>query len=173
MKRLLLGLALICSTAFAADTQPSEASIVELLNLADAPKLVDGMMAQVDGMIQQSIAQSLQGQQITPAQQAAIDKYKAKSVAIMREELAWSKLAPLYIRLYRESLTAEEVDGMIAIYKTPAGQAMVKKLPVIMQKAMAELPAMMGPLMQKIQGAAQEFAAEMQAAQVAEAVPAQ
>jgi hypothetical protein len=169
MKRLLLALALACSPAFAADTPPSDASIVELLNLADAPKLLDGMMGQVDGMIQESIAQSIQAQQVTPAQQTAIDKYKAAATAIMREELAWSKLAPLYTRLYRESLTQTEVDGMIAFYKTPAGQAMVKKLPLLMQKAMAELPAMMGPMMQKIQVAAQEFATELQVAQAATA----
>ena len=162
MKRLVLALALACSTAFAA--QPSDASINELLTLAEAPKMIDGMMGQVDGMIQQSINQSAQGQQVTPAQQAAIDKYKAKTVAIMREELAWTKMQPLYTRIYRESLTQEEIDGMIAFYKTPAGQAMVKKLPALMQKVMAELPAMMNPMMQKIQAAAQEFAAEMQAA---------
>ncbi|HLP06698.1 MAG TPA: DUF2059 domain-containing protein [Opitutaceae bacterium] len=172
MKRLLLAVALVCAPAFAADTPPSDASIAELLNLADAPKLIDGMMSQVDGMIQQSIDQSLHGQQVTPEQKAAIDKYKAKSVAIMHEELAWTKLEPLYTRIYRESLTQEEVDGIIAIYKTPAGQAMVKKLPLVMQKVMAEMPAMMNPLMQKLQAAAQEFAAEMQAAEVAKALPA-
>ena len=82
----------------------------------------------------------------------------------MHEELAWNKLEPVYVRIYRESLTQDEVDGIIAFYKTPAGQAMVKKLPALMQKVMAELPAMMNPMMQKIQAAAQEFGAEMQAA---------
>ena len=56
MKRLVLSLALACSSAFAA--QPSDASINELLTLAEAPKLIDGMMGQVDGMIQQSISQA-------------------------------------------------------------------------------------------------------------------
>ena len=56
MKRLVLSLALACSSAFAA--QPSDASINELLTLAEAPKLIDGMMGQIDGMIQQSISQA-------------------------------------------------------------------------------------------------------------------
>lgn len=169
MKRLFLSLALVCSTAFAAGTQPSEASVKELLTLSDVPKVIDAVMGQVDGMMQQMIGQATQGQNVTPAQQAAIDKYVAKSKTIMTEELTWAKLEPVYVRIYTESLTQEEVEGIVAFYKTPAGKAMVSKLPVIMQKTMGELPSIMGPMMQKIQAAAQEFGAELQAAQAAAA----
>ena len=172
MKRLLLSLALACSTAFAADTQPSEASIKELLTLSDAPKLIDGMWAQIGGMIQQGINQSTQGQQITPAQQTAIEKYKTNSIAIMREELSWAKIEPMYVRIYQNSLNQDEIDGMIAFYKTPAGQAVIKKMPALMQQIMAEMPAMMGPLMQKMQPLAQQLAADMKAASEASTEPA-
>ena len=164
MKRLVIALALACSAAFAADTTPTEASIKELLTLSDAPKLIDGIWAQIGGMIQQGINQSTQGQQVTPAQQAAIDKYKASTVAVMREELSWAKIEPMYIRIYQNSLNQEEIDGMIAFYKTPAGQAVVKKMPTLMQQIMAEMPAMIGPLMQKMQPLAQQLQADMKAA---------
>ena len=57
-----------------------------------------------------------------------------------------------------------EIDGMIAFYKTPAGQAVIKKMPALMQQIMAEMPAMMGPLMQKMQPLAQQLAADLKAA---------
>ena len=164
MKRLLLSLALVCSTAFAAGTQPTEASVKELLALSDVPKVIDAVMGQVDGMMQQMIAQATQGQTVTPAQQAAIDKYVAKSKGIMAEELTWAKLEPVYVRIYTASLTQEEVNGIVAFYKTPAGKAMVSKMPVLMQKTMDELPTLMGPMMQKVQAAAQEFATELKSA---------
>ncbi len=165
MTRLLLSLALVCSTAFAAGPKPSEASIKELLVLSDVPKIIDAVMGQVDGMMQQMVAQASEGQQVTPAQQAAIDRYLAKAKGIMAAELTWAKLEPVYVRIYGEALTQEEVEGIIAFYKTPAGKALVSKMPVLMQKTMAEMPVLMGPLTQKIQAAAQEFAAEMKAAE--------
>ena len=168
MKRLVLSLALVCSSVFAAGTQPSEASIKELLALSDAPKVIDAVMSQVDGMMQQMIAQATQGHAPTPAQQAAVDKYVAKAKSIMTEELTWAKLEPVYLRIYSESLNQAEVDGIIAFYKTPAGKAMVAKMPLLAQKTMAEMPGMMNGMMQKIQAAAQEFATDLQAAAKAE-----
>lgn len=164
MKRLVLILALACSAAFAADTKPSDASLKELLTLTDSSKMIDGMWAQLDGTMKGMIAQSTQGQQLNEKQQAAIATFQSKYVALMREELSWSKMEPLFIRIYRNSLSQEEIDGMIAFYKTPAGQAVVKKMPTLMQQIMAEMPAMIGPLMQKMQPLAQQLGADLKAA---------
>lgn len=172
MKRLLLSLALACSTVFAADTKPSEASIKELLTVSEAQKVVDSVMGQIDGMMKNMMDQATNGQPLTAAQQTAFGKYQTKVGALMREELTWAKFEPLYIQIYQASLTQEEVDGIVAFYKTSAGQALVKKMPMIMQKTMTAMPAIMGPIMQKIQPLAQELGAEMQAAAAAEAPPA-
>lgn len=173
MKRLILAFALACTTAFAADNVPSDASIHELLNVTDAPKMIDAMAGQIDGMMKGMIAQAAQGQQVTPAQQAAIDKFQNGVIGIVRAELTWEKLEPMYLSIYRESLTQEEVDGMLAFYKTPAGQAVIKKLPLIVQKSMAQMPAMMNSMMQKVQALSQEFSAEMKAAEAPAPAPAQ
>ncbi len=165
MKRIVLALSLLCSAAFAAGPQPSERSVKELLVLSDAPKVIDAAMGQLDGMMQQMLAQATQGRPVSPAQQAAVDKYTAKAKAIMAEELTWAKLEPVYVQIYSESLTQEEVDGIIAFYKTPAGKAMAAKMPVLAQKTMAAMPPLMHSMMQKVQSAAQEFAAEMAAAE--------
>ncbi len=172
MKRLVLALALACSAAFAADTKPSEASIKELLTLSDAPKLIDGVMGQVDQMMKGMIAQNTKGQQLNAKQQAAIDAFQSKYSALMREEFSWAKIEPMYVRIYQNSLNQDEIDGMLAFYKTPAGQAVIKKMPALMQQIMAEMPAMMGPLMQKMQPLAQQLAADLKAAADAPAAPA-
>jgi hypothetical protein len=154
--------------AAAVSAVPSDESIRELLAVAEAPALIDGMLAQVEGSIQNGIKQALGDRPVTPAKQAAIDKYTAKGAAIIREEMTWAKLEPIYLRIYKEALTQSEVDGMIAFYKTPAGRAVVKKLPTLMQQIMTELPAMIGPMMQKIQAAAQEFGNDLQVASKAD-----
>ena len=167
MKRLLLALSLACATAFAADTKPTEASIKELLTLTEAAKIVDTVWGQMDSMMRGMLAQATQGQQLTPEAQAAIAKFQEKTTALVREDFSWAKLEPLYYRVYQASFTQEEIDGMIAFYKTPAGLAVIKKLPLVTQNTMTEIRQMMGPLMQKLQQAQKESFAEIQAAQQA------
>lgn len=162
IKSTLLALLLCSSSAFAAPA--SEGSIKQLLEIMQSQKLIDGMRAQFDSLMNNAIQQALKGKVPTPKQQQAITNMKTRMVGIMQGELAWDKLEPLYVRLYKESFTEEEITGMVAFYKTPAGQAVIHKMPGLMQKTMFEvqkITAGMAPKMQKVQ---EQFAAEMSAA---------
>ncbi len=81
----------------------------------------------------------------------------------MKEVLDWNKLEPMYVRVYQKSFTQEEVDGLIAFYRTPAGQALINKMPVVMQNMMTEVQQMMHPMMQAMKRMQQEVVAEIQA----------
>jgi len=164
IKRTVIALALICSTAFAADTKPSTASLQELLKVTESAKLLDGVAAQIDGMMKNMAAQATKGQTPTPAQAKAFETMQGKMAGLMKEELSWAKYEPIFIQVYGESFTQEEIDSMIAFYHTPGGQALVKKMPVVMQRTMQIVQQHMGPMMQKFQAIAQESQAEMQGA---------
>ena len=154
---------LFCSTSAAA-TPATDGSIKQLLAVTQAQKLVDGMRAQLDSLMNNSVQQALKGKAPTPSQQQAIANMKNKMVDLIQGELAWEKLEPMYLRLYKESFSEEEVASMLSFYKTPGGQALVHKMPTLMQKTMLEVQKMISgatPQMQKIQ---QEFIAEMTAA---------
>jgi len=134
VKRILVILALCCPVACATDTPVSEASIKQLLEVAQARKLVDNMMGQMDTTMKNVMQQVTQGAPVSPQTQKLYDKAQAEVVAMMKDILAWDKLEPVYLRVYQKSLSQQEVDGMIAFYKTPAGQALITKMPLIMQK---------------------------------------
>jgi hypothetical protein len=173
LKRILSVLLLCGSTALAADspspasptpsTPPSEASVKQLLEIAQARKLIDSVMTQMDNLMQQSIAQATQGQKIPPKVQKNIEARQTETVAMMKELLDWAKLEPMYVRSYQKTFSQEEVDGMVAFYKTPAGQAVIRKMPKVMQNTIEEMQQMMGPVMQKIQKTQQDVVAEMKA----------
>jgi len=80
-----------------------------------------------------------------------------------KEMLDWDKLEPMYMRIYQKSLTQQDVDGMIAFYETPSGQALINKMPVIMQNTMAEMQQVMRPMMERIERMQQTIMAEMEA----------
>ena len=148
-------------TSPAPSNSPSEASIKQLLEVAQARKLIDSIMAQMDNLMQQSIAQATQGQKIPPKVQKDIDQRHAEMIAMMKELLDWSKLEPMYVRIYQKTFSQQEVDGMIAFYKTPAGQAVIGKMPAVMQNTIEEMQQLMGPVMQKMQKMQQDVVAEM------------
>ncbi len=148
---------------FAADNPPSEASIEQLLEVGQAHKLVDTMTAQMDGYMKQIMQQATQGQHITPEIQKDIDKREAEMMSMLKEMLDWDKLEPMYVRVYQKSFTQGEVDGMVAFYKTPIGQALLTKMPAVMQNTLNEMQQMMQPMMQRMQRMQQDVVAEIQA----------
>ena len=84
-------------------------------------------------------------------------------MAGIKEVLDWNKLEPMYVRVYQKSFTQGEVDGLIAFYKTPTGQALLTKMPVVMQNTMSEVQEMIKPMMQRMERMQQEIVAEIQA----------
>ncbi|MFL6521061.1 MAG: DUF2059 domain-containing protein [Chthoniobacterales bacterium] len=169
--RILCLLMLCASLVYAADNPsasptsapPTESSIKQLLELAQTHKLVDSVMAQMDNLLQETIAQATKGQPVSDKIQKDIDQRRTELVAMMKELLDWKKLEPMYIRIYQKTFTQSEVDGMIAFYKTPAGQAVISKMPRAMQNTIDEMQQMMGPVMQKMQQMQRDVAAEMKA----------
>jgi hypothetical protein len=143
---------------------PSDGSLKQLLAVTQARKLLDGMRAQFDSLMNNAIQQELKGKTPTAKQQQAIANMRKRMVALMQGALAWEKIEPMYLRLYKESFTEEEVAGMLSFYKTPAGQAVINKMPVMMQKTMLELQKMMSGMAPQMQKIEQDFVAELKAA---------
>lgn len=161
LKYLVLLLAFLAAPVFAAGSQPSPDSIKKLLVVTDSRKLVDTMISQMDEMMKNAMQQALQGQSVTPQQQKVIDDMQSKSMTVIKEELNWESLEPLYVQIYSESFTQDEIDGMLTFYETPAGQALIKKMPTVMQKSTMEMRKRMGTLMQKLQKIQQDALGEL------------
>ena len=159
----LVGLVFAYPSAFAADSPPSEASIRQLLEASQVHKHVDTIMTQMDQMMEQMIRQATQGQSVSAEVQKQIDASRTATKSSLKEILDWRKLEPMYIRVYQKSFTQKEVNDLIAMYKTPGAQALVNKMPIVMQNAMQEMQPLMQPLIQKMQQAQQQIAAEIQA----------
>jgi hypothetical protein len=150
--------------AQAADAPPTDASVKHLLTAMHASKMMDSVWTQMDGAMKSSIQQATAGQPLNDAQKAIVDNMSGQMVRIFRESMSWDKLEPIFIRVYQKSLTQHEVNGIAAFYATPDGQAMLDKMPVIMQNTMQEMQAPMREMMPKIQALARESTEKLKAA---------
>lgn len=156
MRRFFLLLCAVFLTTAANAATPSDASIDDLLTSMKVEKTLQAMFPSIDKVMQQSMTMATQGKKLSAKQQQFFDAATPKVMQVMRDELSWDKMRPLYVQIYRDSFTQEEVDGLTAFYKSPAGAAYIDKMPVVMQKTMTLMQARMGPMMAKMQAAIQQ-----------------
>ena len=153
---------LMSAGAAAANNAPaSEASIREMLELTNAQQMIVGMKGQMSAVMNTAIQNALKGQTITPQRQAILDRMTAKMSAMAADMLNWDTLLPIYLRTYRDSFTQDEIDGVNKFYKSPAGQAYVKKLPLVMQNVMREMQGIMKPAQEKMMAIQRETMQEL------------
>jgi hypothetical protein len=70
---------------------------------------------------------------------------------VVSTELGWDKIKEEYIALYVETFTEDELKGLIAFYKSPAGQAFVAKQPELMRRSVQINQRIMASVMPKLQ----------------------
>jgi len=163
MKHLLATFAVSLFASAVAAAPASQASVEELLDLTRAESLISEMYPQVEQIMRQSMKAALVDKAPTAAQQRVLDAMPGKFIAIMREELNWAKLKPQFTQIYQETFEQEEIDGLIAFYKSPAGQAYVGKMPSVMQRTMALSQEQMKVILPKMQAAIRDAIAEVEA----------
>ena len=161
MRKMLLGLVMAGWAAVASAEPPTEASIDRLLELSGARAVVDSLLGPLEQNMRAFLARSMQGRALTPEQQRAMDAAIGKVVTVIRSEVSFDRFRPMYMKIYSESLDQSEVDGMIAFYETPAGQAMIKKMPLIALKSMESVRQMVVGMEPKIEAALKEALQEV------------
>ena len=147
--------------SFAVDA-PARPDIEELLKVMRTEQSMQSVMEQVKQMIPQMMASMAAQRKLSPEAAEKTKPMQAKLLALIQDELSWKKFKPEITAIYAESMTPEEVKGIIAFYKSPAGQAFLDKQPIIIQKTMAMQQKIMQGLTPKIQAMVES---EMKAAQ--------
>lgn len=149
---ILLFLMLSFPNAFA---QASKDSVNELIQIAQIDKTTEMVFAPIIENLNANLEKYkndyMAKNKTNSSQKILLVKRIADIKKIIKDDLSWEYQAPIYLRVYSESLTEEEVTGVIAFYKTPAGQAWIKKTPLIFEKAKIEGEALMMNTSQKIQ----------------------
>ncbi|HEY4072044.1 MAG TPA: DUF2059 domain-containing protein [Herbaspirillum sp.] len=172
MKKLLLALLLsmislqpvIAAEPDAGNAAPTDESISELMTVTGMKALLDNVVQQTDTSMQAKILQSLSGHAVTGEQRVILDDMRNKMIGMMKQTMSWDVLSPKYAAIYKKTFTQEEIDGMLAFYKTPAGKAVITKMPAVTQYSMQLTQALMADLMPKIMKIQQDSIAKLKAA---------
>ncbi len=155
--RFLVTLALALFALVPCHAAPASAESVDaLLSLIDMQKTYDASFAAMKKAMDASFEGNATLRSFTPEQRQGFDAHMARVMDMVRAEMDWSRLKPEVARMYMETFSQEEVDGLLAFYRTPTGQALLSKMPVLMSKLVELTQARLRELMPRVLQSATE-----------------
>jgi len=166
---LLLGSARAQEAAPGASAQqslasvPTDESIRELMRIANLRRLLDGTEAQAGASFDQAFQASSHGAPLTAQQREVVEDAKKRIIALIHDRLKWEIMEPVFIDHFKRVFTQQELDGIVAFYKTPAGQALIAKMPAIMNDSMRMMQEMMADLRPQISKIVEDSEARLKA----------
>jgi hypothetical protein len=92
-------------------------------------------------------------------------KIQSEILDLMQKEFTWEKLKPDFVKLYAETFTTDELQGLIDFNKSPVGQKFIEKQPEMQRKSMMLAQKMVMGIMPKIQKLTKDLQKEVAAAQ--------
>jgi uncharacterized protein len=124
------------------------------LRLAETTnRLEQAQEAQIQTMSEQQLA----GVTLDDDQQRAFDEFRQKLVDLIRASASWKAMEPDFVKLYSDAYSENELDGILAFYRTPAGRAMLAKTPELTKRSIAISQQRMAELTPKIQALLDKF----------------
>lgn len=143
---------------------PTEAAVRELLVASDARQMLDATVTEMRRSVDSTLASAMESPELNDAQRQIVAQWKEDFIGLLTGYLDWKELEPLFVDIYRRSFTREEVDSLVAFYRTPGGRALVSKMPLVMQNSMTAMQGRMAELQPRMQKLQSELQTKLMAA---------
>src|SRR6185312_907620 len=122
--------ALALPTIARADEASQRTKAEELMTLLNTQKVTQQIADTITKQVDEA-ADRAAGADATPEQKAKVEDFKKTAAQVIDAKLGWVAMKPTVTDLYMKSFTEDQLDSIIAFYKTPAGAALLEKLPQI------------------------------------------
>ena len=134
MKRIAQLLLIVLSLPLAAhaDDASHRAKAEELIGILHLDRLVNAIE---QNAVQQAAQYTSQryGGSMTPTTLASLSDFQKKLHDFLEPQIGWSVIKPDYVNQFVQTFPEDQLDTMLAFYKSPAGQALMTKMPTIEQ----------------------------------------
>jgi hypothetical protein len=142
-----------------ADDASEIAKIHELLKLTKVEQTLLQVQQQNLEQIKSGIFQQMSPVKLTPDQKAQVDSLADKVAAVMAKALSWHDLEPEYSKLYAETFTEQQIDDLLAFYRSPTGLVIVDKMPVLLKQSTVFVQQRMAAVNPELQSLLKDFMA--------------
>lgn len=129
----------------------------ELLVLTNAEKTA----AEIRGQMAAMLAAQIRNTSVPDSMREKLVRFQQQITDIVFEELSFSNMRPLYAESYAATFTLDELNGLVAFFKTPLGRAYVEKIPMLSKQIIALAQKQMANAAPRIKTLRDEFVAEL------------
>ncbi|MBT3296318.1 MAG: DUF2059 domain-containing protein [Verrucomicrobia bacterium] len=134
------------------DTPRRVAAAEKLLDLFNMDQTYDQAMQQA----MQMAVSMIDGQDLPPEEKVNARKAVEASMTVSMEKFSWKNMKGIFVEIYSDILSLEELRGLIAFYESPIGQKFLKKQPQLSLATMAKMQLLMKEMMPDLQKAVDE-----------------
>jgi uncharacterized protein len=121
---------------------------------------VEQQMATTMDQMKKMVADQVQTLDLPESAKEHAVRAQKRMFDLVAEEMSWKQVKDEFIAMYVKVFTQEELAGLLTFYRSPAGQAMINKMPALMQEVMAFTQSRMQALMPRIQAMVEDLAKE-------------
>jgi hypothetical protein len=132
-------------SALAPDQQATKEQIAKLFEVMRLRKQMQQMLSMMPSVVQRSFQEQMQnvsakmppGKQMTPQDQAALEKVMTKYMQQAVDMFPIDELVAAAIPVYQRHVSRDDADAIIAFYSSPPGQRLLDEQPAISSEYMA------------------------------------
>ena len=118
-----------------ADEASKVAKIEEYFRLSRLQQTMEASMRTASQQMNTQMLSQITGARMPKELEADFEVYQERIVAVLEEALSWEVMKPEYIRMHLDVFTEEDLDGIVAFYRSPVGQRFVEQTPQLMSRA--------------------------------------
>jgi hypothetical protein len=136
-------------SAIPVDQQATKEQLAKLFEVMRIKQQMDAMMKMMPALIEQQMKTQMNaikaklpnGKQISPEEQAAIDKLMSKEADRAMHIVSFDDMINDLTEVYQHHISRTDADAFIAFYSSPAGQHLLDEQPAIMKEYMPKVMA--------------------------------
>jgi hypothetical protein len=164
-RSLVFAAALLFSAAAAhADDATKHAKVKELFQLTSMQNRVDQIRVSALAQARAFAAQQFASTGVSAQQDdKGLAAYYEKLNALVAQSYNWTKLEPSYEQVYADLYTEDELDGILAFYKSPIGQAFLTKTPEATRQVLLISKQQFAALTPQIQKLTEDYVDQLRA----------
>lgn len=134
MRRLIFFVVWLSVSALA-DEKSKAQKIEQLLQLTNAESLMKSYVNMTMEQLEAKKISSMIGIPISPQMEKQLQELRVQIGGLFERTLSWEKLKAPMVQIYGEAYSEEQLDGMLAFYRSPIGKSLLEKTPVVLKKS--------------------------------------
>ncbi len=164
MKRTLL--AVICiltftSTVALADQASEKQAVLKMLEITNARNMADQVMKSMEAMMDSQFQEA--AVQLSPEGRKELDAVREDSVNWLRDNLSWDQMKDMYVDIYTQVFTEDEINQLVQFYQSPLGRTMLEKMPELLRLTLEKSQALVQKRMPVFQKKLQKTLSDLEA----------